>query len=112
MEEKKKRGRKSITIVKFNLYILGVLYFLYLYGIFSGKVQDSAILTFILGLVAIVAAFLLSKNKKIGVQLAWFYVTVAMMWSVYDREIINILIFGNLAYWIYRMQKDKNNELK
>ena len=105
------KKRTPMKIVKVNFYIIGIFI-----TIISGVVIINPekrpwslfenFLLLISGLIAIIIAYMLSKNKKIGMYLAWGYTLLGIVEGIFSRDILGILIFGNLLFWVYKM---KNN---
>lgn len=64
----------------------------------------------VMGLFLLVAGYLLAKNKIAGVYLSWVYVVIGAAVSVYNVNILGIIIIAYLAYWTYKAQKAFSNK--
>jgi len=75
--ENRKKRKNPIDVIKTSFVVLGVLQII-IGGIFIYSKPQAGITVFIVGLVAWICAYLLSKNKGLGMYLSWGYIVFAI----------------------------------
>lgn len=104
----KEHHKDPIKTAKRNCFALGA--FQVFIGVVFMSKGPAVISVAVMGLFLLVAGYLLAKNKIAGVYLSWVYVVIGAAVSIFNVNIIAIIIVAYLAYWTYKAQKDFSNK--
>jgi len=103
--KRKENHKNPVNTAKRNCYALGG--FNVIIGILFLKSQMTAsIAVIVMGMLLLIAGYLLSRRKVAGLYLSWAYIIVGTIVIIYNSAFLALIIMAYFAYWTYKAQKE------
>lgn len=93
--------KNPVKTAKRNSFALGFLYIIL--GVFFFSTQPVMGYTFVpLGILLLIAAYLLGKKNIYGVYLGWAFVVFGSIMAFLNSALLSLLLVAYIAFWNYK----------
>lgn len=108
-----KKNKNPVRTAKRSFFALGLLYMIIsaFFAFFYTVSPETVIVAPIVGVLVLIAAYLLSKKKMAGVYLGWVSLIIGTLTIPMYPPIMVFIIFAYVGYWNYKASvaiKNKN----